>query len=132
MTKIMYQQDHGAVLAGIQIYSQGFVSPFFCRDKNAAATKIYMSDLYDDDGYFICDNIGARVEPNGTISNIYFNQEYTALKRVGYKRGKGTLSNVDWDEDEEVIGIYGNYKMVDGERRGYSALGLIVWTPYPT
>ena len=51
---------------------------------------------------------------------------------MGYKRGKGTLSNVDWDEDEEVIGIYGNYKMVDGERRGYSALGLIVWTPYPT
>ena len=91
-----------------------------------------MQDLYDEDGYFICDNIGARVEPNGTISNIYFNQEYTALKRVGYKRGKGTLSNVDWDEDEEVIGIYGNYKMVDGERRGYSALGLIVWTPYPT
>ena len=76
MTKIMYQQDHGAVLAGIQIYLQGFVSPFFCRDKNAAATKIDMSDLYDDDGYFICDNIGARVEPNGTISNIYFNQEY--------------------------------------------------------
>ena len=90
-----------------------------------------MADLYDDDGYLLCDNVGARIEANGTISNIYFNQEYSALKRVGYKRGKGSLESVDWEEGEEVVGIYGNYKMEKGERRGFSVFGLIVWTPYP-
>ena len=132
LKQMRYQQDKSGVIIGLQVFAEGEFnnSPFFCEDKTGPSTTLGLSELYDKEGYYRCDNVAARVESNNTISNLYFNEDQSGIIRVGYKRGKGTLSHVDLEEGEEVIGIYGNWRMVQGRRHGFETFGLIAWSPH--
>lgn len=92
--------------------TQDFASPLFTlfQDKRNPPIILNASSFYDRvDGHYRCNNLAARIEHNGLISNIYFNQDKTGIQRIGIKRGNGGLQHVKLEEGEEIIGCYGNY-----------------------
>lgn len=89
---IRYQQDAQGILIGLQVLTESdFQSPLFCDDERLPYTTLSMANIYDDEGYYRCDNVAARIESSKTVSNLYFNADKTGIVRVGFKRGKGTL-----------------------------------------